>query len=193
MSISHDTRNPSPPWTEETIRNATPFPKPEGAVDHALDRRIRRELDPIERSMLRHIAENADLVDAGMSSGGSNWDLPRFWLLVPAPRDLIDFLATFEIERGEDMGVDTDSEPADDDEPDDDLEPDNDAEQGVLMVSAGCDFRPRAPARRPDRQVQTAPPAAGLAEAPFRPLTVHRAQDRPRKIARMVAVHEAAK
>lgn len=154
-------------WTPAAIRKATPFPKPQGAIGKASEFHglLGAPLDPVERAMLRRIAEEADLIDAGQMSWGSAWRLPRFWLLVPADDTLIDFLATFEVERADDLGADTDTEQdtTADLESEGDDEPEEDREEDGLVVTA----------ERRARYRETQELAA--CESPFRPLRVYRA------------------
>ena len=158
-------------WTATEIRAATPFPKPEGAIAKAQEAqggRLIGPLDSVERSMLRTIAETADLIDTG---GNDRWESTRFWLLVPAPHDLIDFLSTFEDERGEDVGEDTDREPECDDEEDkegddnEDREPENEGGRSAGPVVTE-ERRARYRAARD----------AAADEQPFRLLPVYRAE-----------------
>ena len=159
-----------PVWTDAAIRAATLLPKPQGAIDKVYQAQggdLIGSLDSVERSMLRTIAETADLIDAGERGH----HLPRFWLLVPAPGDLIDFLSTFEVERGEDVGVDTDREPECDDEEDkegddnEDREPENEGGGSAGPVVTE-ERRARYQAARD----------AAVDDQPFRLLPVYRAE-----------------
>lgn len=160
-----------PAWTEATIRAATPFPKPQGAISKTLTAQggnLIGPLDSVERSMLRTIAETADLIDSGRDDG---WHSPRFWLLVPAPADLIDFLSTFEVEHGEDLGVDDCREDDGDDEEDkegddnEDREPENEGSNSAGPVVTE-ERRARYRAARD----------AAADQQPFRLLPVYRAE-----------------
>jgi hypothetical protein len=94
--------------------------------------------------------------------------LPRFWLLVPADPDLIDFPSTFEVEL-EDLDAHDDREPEDDAEPDSDAEPEADGGKG-----AGPVYTPERHARYRARR------DAASANQPFRPLiVVHGQQETP--------------
>lgn len=113
--------------------------------------------------MLRTIAETADLIDAG----GHGHHLPRFWLLVPAPGDLIDFLSTFEVDRGEDIGEDSDREPDDwDNESNGDREPEEADGGGCTGPVVSEERRARYRAARD----------AAADDQPFRLLPVYRAE-----------------
>jgi len=104
-------------WTPSRIRSDTPFPKPQGALDRIYDLEAGRfdasGVTPAERELLRHIADEADIV-----AETPNPDLRRYrpvvWLLVPLPRQLLDMLAEFETDERE---ADTDREPDRDGEP----------------------------------------------------------------------------
>ena len=124
-------------WTPARIRAATPFPKPQGEISKARSAEYGEIVGPIEsteRAMLRTIAETADLIDAGRPDSWNGG--PRYWLLVPAPAELIEFLATFEADRAA-LEPDHDREPDCDDEEDkegddnEDREPDDDGGEGV--------------------------------------------------------------
>ena len=154
-----------PAWTDAAIRAATLLPKPQGAIDRVYRSQggdLLGPLDSVERSMLRTIAETADLIDAGEHGH----HLPRFWLLVPAPGELIDFLSTFEVERGEDIGVDDCREADSDDEPDSDEEPEVDDGEGS------------GPVVTEERRARYRASRDGAADdQPFRLLPVYRAND----------------
>ena len=160
-----------PDWTETAIRAATLLPKPQGAIDRVYQSQggdLIGPLDSVERSMLRAIAETADLIDAGEHGH----HLPRFWLLVPAPGDLIDFLSTFEVERGEDIGVDDCREPECDDEEDKESDDNEDREP---ENEGGCSAGPVVTEERQARYRASRDAAAEV--QPFRLIPVYRAND----------------
>jgi len=105
-------------WTPNRIRKVTPFPKPQGALDRIYDLEAGRfdagrDVTPAERGLLRHIADEADIV-----AETPNPDLRRYrpvvWLIVPLTRQLLDMLAEFETDERE---AGTDREPDHDGEP----------------------------------------------------------------------------
>ena len=133
-----------PKWAPEEIRAATPFPKPEGEIKKALGHEAgcygdSKPLADLERGVLRRIAQTADIIDAGMNGGH---ELPRHWLLVPAQPDLVEFLATFECEREDMDGGDSDREPEETDAEHDGSEPD-DGDQGFVEARSPDLVRPR--------------------------------------------------
>ena len=86
-------------WTEDEIRAATPFPKPQGARAAEWEREAGRcfahvNVTPPERKLLQHIAEYADEVVVARSIHHDNW--AATWLLVPMPAHLLALLHNFE-------------------------------------------------------------------------------------------------
>lgn len=85
-------------WTPSRIRNATPFPKPRGAIDKELEFRGGPDhlIDLDGRHLLAHIIRYADVLDVttnGKSSAEALWDSePTRWLLVPMPPKLLHLL-----------------------------------------------------------------------------------------------------
>src|SRR5262245_13978477 len=96
-------------WTPTRIRAATPFPKPIGALNRVYDLEAGRfdagcDVTPAERELLRHIADEADIV-AETAHPDLQVYLPVTWVLVPLPQRLLDMLAEFETD---DREADTD-------------------------------------------------------------------------------------
>lgn len=117
-------------WTPARIRKATAYPKPEGAIRKLRDEQAGRfgplpDLSPLERMVLRHIANELDILDV-VTPTDDGRDMDQ-WMVVRAPAWLLGCLAEFEADR-EDLedGHDTEPEETDNDietEPDDDTEP----------------------------------------------------------------------
>lgn len=96
--------------------------KPHGALDRE---RRSQEAPPIAlsnelRDLLRHIADNADLIDYPRMRGAYRSDVdrkvPTRWLLIPAPEWVVDELAVFEAGL-EDLALEEDNDTSDN-EPD---------------------------------------------------------------------------
>jgi hypothetical protein len=93
----------------------------------------RRGLGSRERQALQHIAAHADLIDRPLPWTVELGDVDA-WLLVPAPKWLVDELAAFEAERAEleadDAGEEDDhAEDSDADEDDGTAEPEIEADR----------------------------------------------------------------
>lgn len=128
-------------WTPRRIQKALLCPKPTGAIAKLRPtmpaRRYAAALDPVDRRVLRWVAEHADLLDAPTPPwGGPHDHLGGGWLLVPVPAWLLKALAQFEADRDELEG-DSDAEAGEETEggdehdgrePDVDAEPDHDGE-----------------------------------------------------------------
>lgn len=113
-------------WTPRKIRNATPFPKPVGAITAALHGTY--GLTPLH-GLLAYFANHADLLERGPTLAHDETDIVHRgeWLVVPVNAEILDALASFgaQLEDLED-GDDTEPEESDNDvetEPDDDSEP----------------------------------------------------------------------
>ncbi len=85
-------------YTPTTRRTPTPHPKPQGALDAEYARQggqpLTSYMTPLERLVLRHIADNADLVELPGHMGA--------WLLVQLPAAMFSALCDFESDLGED-------------------------------------------------------------------------------------------
>jgi hypothetical protein len=113
-------------WTLRRIRAALKCPKPTGALSRLYAYEsghlaIREPVLPVERQLLSHIADNADLLDVPATK--LEYGRPVRWLLVPLPDALLDRLAEFganleDLEPDHDGEADSDREPDEDDEAD---------------------------------------------------------------------------
>jgi len=118
-------------WTPARIQRALLCPKPRGAIARARAVIKPGALTPLERTLIRYIADHAGRIDL---PAPQDWHAePNVgWLLVPCPRWVLHNLELFESEieecKGDSDGEeDTDAEP-DEAEPDADEEPDGDEE-----------------------------------------------------------------
>jgi len=134
MAIADNTTNPHA-WTDDQIRAAPLFPRPQGAVDKAWAYEVGRDeidAEPIspERRLLEHILEHGDY----MKTAASEECPSGTWLLVPLTWTLIETLEQFEAARADLEGDnDREAEIAEQDTCDD--EPDHDSDEN-------CDNEP---------------------------------------------------
>lgn len=105
-------------WTTARIRKSILLPKPRNEIRKVYDlehgRLVGQARPPIEQRLLQHFASHADLLDVPRPRNAPP-EAPEAWLLVPAPRWLIDGLAVYKSD-------DEDLEPSVDGEPDSDRE-----------------------------------------------------------------------
>lgn len=78
-------------WTSASIRKATPFPKPRGAIDKLFERPALNPM-PAEVAFILRVLAEADVLDVTTRNAIG---VPTRWLLVPVGEAELEFLGSF--------------------------------------------------------------------------------------------------